>query len=120
LTSQIQITVEILCEIYTRPGTHVGFENNCSSWTRISTVTMVSRGQGKPTPLPAKSFDPVSIGQFSVQAFYITLRTSDGKGRCCDTPKALEEVLSLRQTTVLQCWRGFSWKRIRMWPDLPG
>ena len=37
-----QITVEILCEIYTRPGTHVGFENNCNSWTWISMVTMVS------------------------------------------------------------------------------
>ena len=74
------LTSQITVEIFTKPGTHVGFENNCSSWTLISTVTVVSRGQGQPTPLPANSFIPVSIGQFSVQAFYITLRTSDGKG----------------------------------------
>ena len=37
------LTSPIAVEIYIRPGTHVGFENNCSSWTHISTVTMVSR-----------------------------------------------------------------------------
>lgn len=74
------LTSQITVEIYTKPESHVGFEKNCSKWTRISTVTMVGRGPGKPTPLPANSFVPVSIGQFRTQAFYITLRRTDGKG----------------------------------------
>jgi hypothetical protein len=75
-TSKSQVTVEI----YTKAESYVGFENQCSKWTLISTVTTVGRGQGTPTPLPANSFDPISIEQFRVQAFYITIRTSDGKG----------------------------------------
>jgi M6 family metalloprotease-like protein len=75
-TSKAQLTVEI----YTKAETYVGNENQCSKWTLISTVTTVGRGAGTPTPLPANSFDPVSIGQFRVQAFYITIKTSDGKG----------------------------------------
>jgi hypothetical protein len=75
-SSKSQVTIEI----YTKAESYVGYENQCSKWTLISNVTTVGRGQGTPTPLPANAFGPVSIEQFRVQAFYITIRTSDGKG----------------------------------------
>lgn len=73
---QSQVTVEI----YTKSETHVAYEKDCSKWTLLARVTTVGRGLGKPTPLPIGSFDPVSISQFRIRAFYITIRTTAGRG----------------------------------------
>jgi len=71
---------EVTVEVYTKAESHARFENDCSKWTLIARVNTVGRGQGRPTPLPARSFDPVPIGQFRIRAFYITIRTSAGRG----------------------------------------
>jgi M6 family metalloprotease-like protein len=70
----------VTVEIYTKSESHVNFENDCSKWTLIARVTTVGLGQGQHTPLPVGSFEPVHIQQFRIRAFYITIRTTAGRG----------------------------------------
>ena len=61
-------------EIYTKAGSHVGFETNASAWTLIATVNVTGQGAGNPTPLPANVIAvPIAAGQS--QSFYVTLST---------------------------------------------
>ena len=77
-------TVEITCfdinleggftrdfDIYTRPGTHVGFEDSPAGWVLVGTVTgVVSLGTNIPTPVPIPVNVRIEAGQKA--AFYIT------------------------------------------------
>lgn len=83
-------TVEITCfdvnlyagttanyEIYYRPGTHVGFENNSAAWTFLGGATGVtSAGNNLPTALPINF--SVSIPAGSRYSFYITNDSGGG------------------------------------------
>lgn len=58
-------------QIYYRPGTFVGFENNSAAWTLLGTANAVtSLGNNMPTPLPIPIGVTIPAGQrFS---FYVT------------------------------------------------
>lgn len=58
--------------VYTKTGTHVGFENSPGSWTLLGTVSMIADGTRKQIPL---RFD-VSVPAGQTQAFFI-LSASD-------------------------------------------
>ena len=58
-------------EIYYKVGTHVGFQNNASAWTKIgNTVRVTSLGYYQLTPIPIDIDLMISAGQ--TYAFYIT------------------------------------------------
>ena len=58
-------------EIYYRPGTHVGHENNAAAWTFIGGATgITSAGNNLPTPLPIQVNVSIPAGQ--TYSFYIT------------------------------------------------
>jgi hypothetical protein len=62
-------------EIYTKTGSHVGFETNASAWTLLATTTVTGAGIGNPTALPANLVNvPIAAG--NTQSFYVTLSTS--------------------------------------------
>jgi len=69
-------TTEIV-EIYTRAGTHMGYERRPGAWTLLAEVTVVGQGYGNPTPLPAGAMTLISIEPHQSQSFYITLRNSN-------------------------------------------
>ena len=60
-----------LYSIYTRPGTHVGFEGNATGWTLLGTFNLTGNGFGTYTRLPMKIGVPIAQGQ--TQAFYLTV-----------------------------------------------
>lgn len=57
-------------EIYYRPGTHVGFQNNAAGWNLIGTANGVNGAINVPTPIPAALSVILCAGD--VGAFYIT------------------------------------------------
>jgi len=58
-------------QIYFKPGTHVGFEQNANAWTLIGTATgIVSNGIGVATAIPLPVNVVIPAGQ--TYAFYIT------------------------------------------------
>lgn len=58
-------------EIYYRPGTHVGFENNAAAWTFLGGVTgITSAGNNLPTALPIPI--NINIPAGLTYSFYIT------------------------------------------------
>ncbi|MDO8999684.1 MAG: T9SS type A sorting domain-containing protein [Bacteroidota bacterium] len=64
-------------EIYTKTGTHVGFQNNAAAWTLVGNAANVtSAGVNLPTNIPIPL--AVGIGAGLVQAFYITRTTAFG------------------------------------------
>lgn len=71
---------EVTVEIWTKRGSHIGFEKICSAWTKVGMATVLGMGRGNPTPLPSDTLDPVPISRYTVQAFYVTINTSTGKG----------------------------------------
>ncbi|HEY5923690.1 MAG TPA: hypothetical protein VIV11_18540 [Kofleriaceae bacterium] len=59
-------------EIWTRPGTYVGFDDSSTGWTRVGTASFTSAGGGQFTPIPI--FVNVTINAGQRQAFYLTNR----------------------------------------------
>ena len=68
-------TLIVGVEVYTKPDSHSGFEQDDASWFSIGDTTVEGKGAGLETKLPEFSFLPVVIFEDSVQAFYITLTT---------------------------------------------
>lgn len=62
-------------EIYTKTGTHVGFENTAAAWTLIGTAAGVtSAGVNLPTAIPIAINQSIAAG--ATRAFYITRNPS--------------------------------------------
>ncbi len=57
-------------EVYTRSGTHVGFEADAAAWSLVGTTNVTSAGNNIPTPLPLAINTSILAGESS--AFYIT------------------------------------------------
>lgn len=57
-------------EIWTKPGTYVGFHNEPSAWTRIGTSTFMTAGQDAFTQIPIPINITMTAGQR--RAFYLT------------------------------------------------
>jgi len=64
-------------EVWTRTGTHVGFENSSDGWTQIAEYDFTGSPQFSLVSLPESSFETVQISARSRQAFYVTLRAGD-------------------------------------------
>ena len=59
-------------EIWTRQGTHVGYEHDAAHWKQITYVEVQIVPEQKRTSLPANAFDPIDLYTNQRQAFYIT------------------------------------------------
>ncbi|MEO0603388.1 MAG: thrombospondin type 3 repeat-containing protein, partial [Myxococcota bacterium] len=60
-------------EIYTKTGSHVGFETNAAAWTLLGNTTVISNGPGQTTPVPINVNVTIPVGQTA--AFYVTSTT---------------------------------------------
>ena len=61
-------------EVWYRPGTYFGFQNDSTTWTHLGTATgVVAAGAGNPTPVPI--FFAVNIPAGQTYGFYVTSRT---------------------------------------------
>jgi hypothetical protein len=68
---------EATLEIYTKPDTYDGFENNPKAWVQIMSRNITRNGRGKESPVPIDDFDPIFIAGGNSLAFYVTLTTED-------------------------------------------
>lgn len=74
---------EVPIEIWTKEGTHEGFEKEKGAWTLLVSTTMQGRGIGKRSSL---EFSPILLVESQRRAFYITttsgarLAYTDGRG----------------------------------------
>ena len=65
---------EVTVTIYTKSGTHVGYNKDPSKWYLVLPPTEVQgMGRNKRTPLPKNKFLSVSVPSRGTQAFYVTL-----------------------------------------------
>jgi len=64
----------IKVEIYTKEGTHDGFETDRDAWTGILGRKIFANGEGQRSPVG--EFKPVKIARGIRQAFYVVLDTS--------------------------------------------
>ncbi len=81
------LETELCVEVYTKSGTHVGFESDVTenidgtwsspSWSTIGAGTTIGNGEGEPTLLPIGSTDPIFISPGETRAFYVTMLTPD-------------------------------------------
>jgi hypothetical protein len=61
-------------EIWYRPGSYVGFQNDSTGWTHLGTATgVVAAGTGIPTPVPITFAVAIPAGQ--TYGFYVTSTT---------------------------------------------
>ena len=68
-------------EIYTKTGTHIGFEANAGAWTLVgNAVGVVTVGPDLPTPIPIALNVPIAAGQSA--AFYITESANTANNMC--------------------------------------
>jgi len=71
-------TKEIWVEVFTRKGSHHGYETKRKDWSQpIFQRKVVGKGISNRTPLPREYFSPIHILKGEIQAFYVTLRNPD-------------------------------------------
>jgi M6 family metalloprotease-like protein len=66
--------IEVQVDVFTKEGSHVGFENDCEEWSMVASISVMGAGNGKPTYLTFESSGPLVLPRDHAQAFYITLR----------------------------------------------
>jgi hypothetical protein len=75
-------TDEVCVEVYSKSGTHVGFERDdvilnadgaSNTWDVLGAVTVTGNGESGPTHLPIGALDPVFVAAGERRAFYITM-----------------------------------------------
>jgi hypothetical protein len=64
-------------EIWTKPGTYVGFEGTASAWTLVGTASFATLGPGMYTPIPIPVDITIQAGQR--QAFYLTHKSLNNR-----------------------------------------
>ena len=57
-------------EIWTKEGSHIGYEHDSRHWTHIAYVDLYAPGFR--VSLPPGSFEPIVLEKHSRQAFYVT------------------------------------------------
>ena len=70
-------SVAVQVDVFTKKGTLVGYERDCSAWSVITSIIVAGEGFGNPTYLNLEGL-PVSVAKDSMQSFYITLRSGAG------------------------------------------
>lgn len=64
-------------EIWTKPGTYVGFEETASAWTLVGRASFPTLGSGMYTPIPIAVDVTIQAGQR--QAFYLTHKSLNNR-----------------------------------------
>ena len=64
-------------ELYTKSGSHVGYEQIKAEWTSRGQSKVIGRGEGRRTPIPDGTFDPVNVLAGETVALYVTLRSAN-------------------------------------------
>jgi hypothetical protein len=59
--------------VYGKKGTYVGFESKPNNWIVLVNTTILGKGSLIPTPIPERSFPPISLMSGEIYSFYITL-----------------------------------------------
>jgi len=67
---------KVSIEIFTREGTHVGYERNINSWTQVCTADIIGKGSFERTRLPDNCFSALTIPGGKVHSLYITLNSN--------------------------------------------
>jgi hypothetical protein len=77
------LTDDICVEVYSKEGTHVGYENDVaqgsdgswssSTWFALGAATATGMGEALPTHLPVGAFDQTYIAPGETRAFYVTM-----------------------------------------------
>ncbi|KAL7517831.1 hypothetical protein ACHAWX_002719 [Stephanocyclus meneghinianus] len=77
------LTDEICVEVYSKEGTHVGYETDVvksddgswssDTWAILGSVTTTGMGETVPTHLPVGAIDPIYIGPGETRAYYVTM-----------------------------------------------
>jgi len=73
LASQFSVGTRTV-NIYTRPGTHVGFSNASAGWSLVGTTSLT--GTGAVQSIPVVLSEPIAAGQ--TKGFYIAQASSSG------------------------------------------
>jgi len=63
--------------VYSKFGSHTGFESDPSFWTLIGETEVIGKGKNTPTSLPEDSIYPVYIQAGDTQSFYVTTEDFD-------------------------------------------
>ncbi|MCC5787545.1 MAG: DUF11 domain-containing protein, partial [Phycisphaerales bacterium] len=69
-------TVQI--EVWTRPGSYIGFDDNSAGWTLTQTLSAVSQGNGNLVPLTL--IEPIELPAGETTAVYLQAVTASGQG----------------------------------------
>eukprot|EP00804_Cyclotella_cryptica_P008371 CCRYP_020534-RA/>CCRYP_020534-RA protein AED:0.11 eAED:0.12 QI:0/0/0/1/1/1/3/0/813 len=77
------LTDEICVEVYSKEGTHVGYETDVvqsedgswssNTWAILGAVTTTGMGETTPTHLPVGAIDPIYIAPGDTRAYYVTM-----------------------------------------------
>ena len=81
------LTEDICVEIYSKEGTHVGYETDVvqgddgswssPTWSALGAATATGMGEANPTHLPVGAFDHTHIKPGDTQAFYVTMNVPE-------------------------------------------
>ena len=81
------LTEEICVEVYSKEGTHVGYETDVvqgddgswssPTWSALGAATATGKGEANPTHLPVGAFDHTHIKPGDTQAFYVTMNVPE-------------------------------------------
>ncbi|KAL3817799.1 hypothetical protein ACHAXA_005832 [Cyclostephanos tholiformis] len=66
------ITDDVRILVWTKKGSHVGYETSEQGWELLVNNTVTGKGLDMPTSIPAKIFMPTAILADEMRAFYIT------------------------------------------------
>jgi hypothetical protein len=90
-------------EIWSRPGTHVGFEGSNAGWTLLGTATIVGGGIGNYVPIPITFSIPLNAGDR--QAFHVvsTNNTSQNYATGSGTVGVTVTAMNAELTTFAGC-----------------
>ncbi len=64
-------------EVYTKPGSHLGFEQKPKTWTKVASTIIRGLGYLNLTPIPKEDFQNVNIKSGESQTFYVTFKNPD-------------------------------------------
>jgi len=73
----IHTDMECSVEVWTRTGSYMNYTRSSSGWTKIVDTNIEGQGRGVPTMIPHEDCTPVTLTSNSVQAFFITLHSSN-------------------------------------------
>eukprot|EP00559_Dactyliosolen_fragilissimus_P004589 CAMPEP_0184859064 /NCGR_PEP_ID=MMETSP0580-20130426/4093_1 /TAXON_ID=1118495 /ORGANISM="Dactyliosolen fragilissimus" /LENGTH=1298 /DNA_ID=CAMNT_0027355503 /DNA_START=285 /DNA_END=4181 /DNA_ORIENTATION=- len=101
-------------KVFTKTGTHIGYENGSKleNWRLICSTVVTPEGFYKRTHIPEESFEPVTVSAKSIQSFYVTVDTPDlryTRGTRTSDPFASNSDITILQGTGISKFFENSW-----------